>query len=589
MRSGRSPVSESAGRLRALIGAACLALSALVSPARAQSPPPSQTTIPADIELRVREWLTRAEPFGISGAIAILRDTSMTLLAGFGPLGPDGGRIGPDTPFLLASLSKQFTAAAILRSAADGHLSLDDSIGRFFPDAPSPQRAITVRQLLSHTAGMVYLEPGMFDPAPDRAKLMRELVSLPLDFTPGTRYSYSNPGYAVLGGILEQAEYRPFQAVMTARIFEPAGMAGTTYMGRPVNGAPHGIQLGVDQGPMSDIPGIDRAVGNGSIVSTARDLARWEVALRTHRVLDEHWTTELFTPRAPTVAGAQYAFGWNVQPTPRGTTLIHHAGDLGPFNAEFRRYIDDGLTLIWLSNARLASGGTRDVVTRVVANLLNGVTVTAPPAVGTRDRAAERLVAGRYLLTGGDTLVVTADTGHLTIGATGSAAVLALGGGMRDTTAAAETIASALGALRSGDSVPFQQRLHPAIGAANAIAGTRNFLQSLADSLGSPLRFDPVGAIPGTPGRGTAWVRISGPKGSTVAGFGLAGGGRIIAFADPTDEAAPTTLLHSAEHRGQYMAFDPATMRTTRVAFDRAGLTLTVGDAAPVTARRLRS
>lgn len=309
--------------LLSLVAAAPTQTGSLRTPARGQG-------IPVDIESRTAEWLRRAEPFGISGAIAMLRDTTVTLAAGFGSLGPDGGRIGPDTPFILASLSKQFAAAAILRSAADGHLLLSDSLGRFFPEAPSPQRAITLQQLLTHTSGMIYLEPHMFDPAPDRTALMRELMALPLDVAPGTRYSYSNPGYAVLAGVLERAEGRAFESVMADRIFRPAGMTATTYLGRAVSGAPHGFQLGVDQGPMSDIPGADRAVGNGSIISTVRDLARWEVALRTNRILDRRWTTELFTPRVPAAAGAQYAFGWNVLPTPRGTTVILHAGDLGP-------------------------------------------------------------------------------------------------------------------------------------------------------------------------------------------------------------------------------------------------------------------
>jgi len=541
--------------------------------------------IPADIESRTREWLTKAEPFGVTGAIAMLRDTTVTLAAGFGPLAPQGGTIGPDTPFILASLSKQFTAAAIVRAVADGKLSLSDSIGRFFPDAPTPQRGITVQQLLTHTSGMVYLDPHMFDPAPDRAAFMRELISLPLDFAPGARWSYSNPGYAVLAGILERAEGRSFETVLTDRVFTPAGMHATTFVGRPVTGAPHGYQLGEDQGPMSDVPGADRAVGNGSIVSTARDLAKWEVALRTNRVLDAHWTTEVFTPRVSAGPGGRYAFGWNVLPTPRGTTLFYHAGDLGPFNTEFRRYADDNFTLIWLSNARLASGGTRTIVTRVVANMLNGAPVVMPPAVGARDTAYERAVGGRYVLASGDTLVVTRDERSLMIGARGASALLAMTGGATDSAASASAIAGALDALQKNDATLLRERLHPSLPSDDAIDGTRRLLAVLRDSLGAPLRFVPLGIVPSAPGSATVWVRITGSRRSLAAGFGLSGG-RIIAFANPTELAAPTRLLHSADGKTQYVDFDAAASRTTRVTFTDGALSLTAGDTAPVTAKR---
>jgi hypothetical protein len=107
----------------------------------------------------------------------------------------------------------------------------------------------------------------------------------------------------------------------------------------------------------------------------------------------------------------------------------------------------------------------------------------------------------------------------------------------------------------------------------------------MGDSLGAPLRFVPLGAVPGAPGSVTAWVRIVGSRRSVVAGYGLVGG-RVLTFADPTDLAAPTQLLHSAVDKAQYVAFDPAAMRTTRVTFSSGELKLVVGDARPVVATR---
>ncbi len=569
--------------LAALLAAlAAGGLRPLSSQASAQATAMAGRPIPTGVETHLAEWLSRAEPFGITGAVAVLRDTVLTLAEGFGPLNPDGGHIGPDTPFLLASLSKQFTATAILQSAAAGHLRLTDSIAQYFPDTRGPVRHATIAQLLSHTSGMVYIEPGMFDPAPNRPALMRELLALPLDFEPGARYSYSSPGYAVLAGILEIAEHKRFEDVLTERIFRPAGMTHTTFMGRPVSGAPNGVQMGEDQGPMSDIPGVDRAVGNGSVISTARDLARWEVALRRHTVLDERWTRELFTPRTPAGAG-QYAFGWNITPTPRGTTLIYHAGDLGPFNAEFRRYVDDRFTLIWLSNARLASSGTRAVVTAVAAGFINGTPVTMPPLVAPRDTNAERSVSGRYVLPHGDTLVVTRTAGGVAIAAAGAEAVAALGGG-EDAGGIASRVASALEALQHGNDSAFAGILHPAVGASGVAGRVRQLLSSLADSIGSPVRLAAVGFVPTGPGAGTAWVRARGPLASLMLSFG-ATGGRLIAFPNPTPYAAEQRLRSAPG--GGFVAFDPLSLRVTSVARSGDHIDVAFGGAAPVRAVRV--
>src|SRR5262249_18517685 len=136
-------------------------------------------------------------------------------------------RVTADDPFLIGSLSKQFTAAGILALEADGRLRVTDSLGRFFPDAPAATRGITLDQLMTHTAGLPYLtRRSMFESRP-RDSVMSEMLALPLDRPPGTRYAYSTPGYVLLAGVIERASGRRFEDFMRSRVFARAGLTRT--------------------------------------------------------------------------------------------------------------------------------------------------------------------------------------------------------------------------------------------------------------------------------------------------------------------------------------------------------------------------
>src|SRR5258705_5169564 len=144
------------GRAALCVGGAALAGSAVVAAAQPMAPP--EVIVHGEIGARVDSFLTRAALHGFSGAILVAQRGEIVLRKGYGVADRERGvTVAPETPFFIGSLAKQFTAAAALRLEADGKLRLDDSLGMFFPDAPADKRTITVRQLLSHTAGFPYL------------------------------------------------------------------------------------------------------------------------------------------------------------------------------------------------------------------------------------------------------------------------------------------------------------------------------------------------------------------------------------------------------------------------------------------------
>ena len=182
------------------------AWAAFVVMARVLTAQPGDVIVRGEVGARVDSFLTRAAMHGLSGSILVAKGGEVLLQKGYGLADRERGvMIGPNTPFFIGSLAKQFTATAILRLEAAGKLDLDDSLGTFFKDVPPDKRGVTVRQLLSHTSGLPYLpNAGLFGSG-TRDSVMHEMLAERISFTPGSRYEYSTPGYVLLAGVIERA------------------------------------------------------------------------------------------------------------------------------------------------------------------------------------------------------------------------------------------------------------------------------------------------------------------------------------------------------------------------------------------------
>jgi CubicO group peptidase (beta-lactamase class C family) len=400
------------------------------------TPVPGQPSIGTDVivrgELGARadSFLTRAAMYGLSGSVVVARRGEIVLQKGYGIADRErAATIGVETPFFIGSLAKQFTAAAVLRLAADGRLRLSDSLGAFFPDVPPDKRGITLRQLLSHTGGLPYLPSAGLFGAGTRDSVMREMLSEPLEFEPGSRYGYSTPGYILLAGVIEHASGETYEQYMRS-LFDRAHLTSTGFVGDHARWLSSPVRSYSDdraEESLADLPPLPRFVGAGSIISTAHDLYLWYSALQRGDILPNAQRDELFAPVVRTGSNVRGALAWLLVDLPSGT-LRQAAGDIGGFNAELRDYVDEGLVVAFASNGRVRGRGYREIVMNTVARLSRGSAIPFPPAVEAMRESQLRSLPGIYSLPDSGAVDVWASGDSLMVGARNAAGIAMLAG-----------------------------------------------------------------------------------------------------------------------------------------------------------------
>ncbi len=308
---------------------------------------------------------------GFSGSVLVALKGKVVLDSGYGTVdGKTGERITKDTVFDIGSLTKQFTAAAILRLVDQGRVKLEDPIARYFPDAPPDKAGITVLQLLTHTS-------GLSDHAPDDWEVLSKDVALSrifgetLEFPPGSKFGYSNSGYTLLAALIESVTSEPYTKFMETAIFKPFGLTHTGFFASHdhwrTSVLAHGIFAGTDKGLPSSWPGpYWGPMGNGEILSTTQDMYRWFRAVRENKVAPEPLTRQVFTPHIKVFdkdkngVESFYGFGWGIKTGPNGTLITHGGAGLGG-NAEFAYFVEQDTLIVVLSNQfwpEWAPGGT---------------------------------------------------------------------------------------------------------------------------------------------------------------------------------------------------------------------------------------
>lgn len=281
----------------------------------------------------------------------------------------------PSTNYRLASVSKQFTAAAILLLAEHGRLGLDDRVRRWLPSLPPAADAVTIRHLLTHTGCLVDYEdlmpqapPAPPPPAtgalpPASAEAVEESAAQLRDadvlrllersdrlyFAPGTAYRYSNGGYAMLALVVERASGLAFEDFLRTRVFEPLGMRATlarVHGGPPVPHRAYGYSAEGGRWTRTDQSATSAVLGDGGVYSSIDDLARWDAALYDDRLLKESSRRAAFTPWTKTdEADVEYGYGWRIS----GDTLWHSGETIG-FRNVIVRWPRRRLTVVILSN-----------------------------------------------------------------------------------------------------------------------------------------------------------------------------------------------------------------------------------------------
>jgi CubicO group peptidase (beta-lactamase class C family) len=259
-----------------------------------------------------------------------------------------------DTKFRIGSITKQFTATAILQLAEQGKLGVGDPVSKYYTDAPASWSKITLRNLLNHTSGipdftrLPNYETFMADDSTPLGIIQR-VRDKPLDFPPGTKFAYDNTGYIVLGYVIEKVSQQSYADYIEKHIFEPLGMKDSGYDSR---GAipPHRAEGYYWKAEWRRPPYISMTLpfAAGGLYSTVGDLLVWDQALYADKPLRAKSLRQMFTP-----ALDDYGFGWVITKD-RGHRFIWHNGEINGFRSMISRYTDDHLTIIVLSNDQVA-------------------------------------------------------------------------------------------------------------------------------------------------------------------------------------------------------------------------------------------
>jgi CubicO group peptidase (beta-lactamase class C family) len=342
-----------------------VAVSALTACGNGEQAPTAPSTEPGPRDPSVEEFLDDTLPDGTSGTVVAARGDEIAHCRGFG-LADRAAKVaaGCDTAYDIMSMTKQFTAAAILKLEMMGKLRVTDPMSKFVSPVPDDKRAITVHHLLTHTSGLTEQLGGDYE-ALSREEMLDAALESELRSAPGTEYYYSNLGYSILAAIVEKASGTSYERFLASHLFEPAGMRHTGYVlpeWRPEQVAVEYDENGEPKGRPFDHPWAEDGPywnlrGNGGMLSTAHDMFRWHVALRGEEILSKSAKDKMFKPHVPEEEGGDsyYGYGWVVSPTDEGRILWHDGGN-GWSLGVLARFPDQDAMVFWVSNHAYKDG-----------------------------------------------------------------------------------------------------------------------------------------------------------------------------------------------------------------------------------------
>ena len=313
-------------------------------------------------------------------ALAVVRDGKVKKVKGYGLADVElSARATAHSVFQWASVSKQFTATAIMQLVQDGKLKLEDPVQRHYTNAPAAWSNVTVRHLLTHTSGIKsYTDlPNFFgtirkDYTPE--ELLGLVIDRPLDFSPGEKWAYCNTGYYLLGLIIEKTSGQSYADFLSAHIFQPAGM-GTARVNHQFEVIPNratGYEIRSNRVWRSEFVSPTQPFAAGALVGTALDLAKWDAALYTDKILPRRALEEMWTPVKLTDGKTSpYGYGWQVDDI-RKHHFVGHGGGIHGFTSFILRLVDDKLTVIVLANT---GASPQSIATGVAGHYIPGLTL----------------------------------------------------------------------------------------------------------------------------------------------------------------------------------------------------------------------
>ena len=411
--------------LRTLTAQLVLASATIAFAQPAAAPPPAAAVAShEEIETRADAYLAaQSKVNGFSGAVLVARAGTRLYSKGFGWANAEWNVPNTSkTKFRLGSITKQFTATAVLRLQEQGKLKVQDPICTYLSRCPETWKTVTIHHLLTHTSGIPsytsspeYGKTMMMPKTPEQ--MVEGFRELPLEFQPGERFKYNNSGYFLLGLIVEKVSGRKYENVLRAEIFDPLGMADSGYdWSAPVLPRRAAGYQRRDSG-LVNAPYLDmqQPFSAGSLYSTVDDLLLWDQALYTDTVLPASAREAMFTPFKD-----GYAYGWTITPPEKaasGKRQVGHGGGINGFSTMITRVPDDRLVVIVLANVDNVNTGA---IARDVTAIAYGRPYVVPVERTTVVVKPEVLAqyVGRYEMSPTFVLAVTLEDGRLMTQAT---------------------------------------------------------------------------------------------------------------------------------------------------------------------------
>jgi len=338
---------------------------------------------PAAIDKAVADVL--AKTGAPSASVAVVKDGKLAYVRAYGL-----ARVEPPMPatpqmrYSIGSISKQFTAAAVLLLAEEGRLSLDDRVVRWLPEL-TRAKDVTVRQLLSMTSGYQdywpqdYVMPMMLEPVTGEA-ITKMWAQKPLDFEPGTKWQYSNTNYVIAGMIVERAAGMPLLDFLQKRVFGPLHMTSVSDIdAAPLGAGDPSRYMRYALGPLRPAPkeGKGWLFAAGELAMTASDLALWDISMIEQTVLQPAsyrvMQTEVLLANG---VGTRYGLGVSIG-TVDGHRVVSHSGEVSGFTAKNDVYVDDRAAVVVLTN--LDAANAYDLIAAKIGTLLFTTTDPATP------------------------------------------------------------------------------------------------------------------------------------------------------------------------------------------------------------------
>jgi len=294
-------------------------------------------------------------------SLAVIKNGQIILAKGYGFANVEHqAPVKPETIFQSGSMGKQFTATAVMILMEEGKLALEDKLSKYFPDAPETWSNITIRHLLTHTSGMTDYPPG-FDFRRDYTEdeLYERAEAIPLGFQPGDKWSYSNLGYVMLGILIHKVSGKFYGDFLQERVFKPLDMSTARIISEadiiPNRAAGYRIDNKGQLKNQSWVSPSLNTTADGALYMNVYDMAKWDAALYTEKVLKRSSLEQMWTPvKLNNGKTHPYGFGWALGAV-KGHRYVQHGGAWQGFKAQIFRYLDDKFTVVLFANQTRAN------------------------------------------------------------------------------------------------------------------------------------------------------------------------------------------------------------------------------------------